>query len=118
MSCKRSWLLILWMITWKVHFPGFRYATNGSLLDECVGFVIHRTEEGGFGNKISSSTALFVTLGRIVDIQAREKCLISTDSSVKALLSRKILHRTHPLVYEYEQMCSDLLWKGFEVKIM
>jgi hypothetical protein len=92
MSCKRSLLLILWMITWKGHFLGFRYATDGSLLDECVGLVIHRTEEGGFGYKISSSTgmftaeltALFVTLGRIVDIQAREKCLILTDSSVQS----------------------------------
>jgi hypothetical protein len=23
--CRRSWLLILWDITWKGHFPGFRY---------------------------------------------------------------------------------------------
>jgi hypothetical protein len=93
------------------------FYTDGSLIDECScsGFVIHRTEEGGFGNKISSPTviftveftALFVTLGRIVeDIQAREKYLILTDSlsSVKALLSRKIFHRTHPLVYEYKPM--------------
>jgi hypothetical protein len=28
-------------------------------------------------------------------------------SSVKALLSRKISHRTHPLVYECKQMCSE-----------
>jgi hypothetical protein len=101
------------------------FYTDGSLIAECAGFVIRRTEEGGFGYKISSPTgiftaeltALFVTLRRIVeDIQAREKCLILTDSLT--LLSRKILHRTHPLVYEYEQMCSDLLWKGFEVEIM
>jgi hypothetical protein len=43
-------------------------------------------------------------------IQPREKCLILTDSlsSVKALLSRKISHRTHPL-------CSDLLEDEVEV---
>jgi hypothetical protein len=46
--------------------------------------------------------------------------LILTDSlsSVKALLSKNISHRTHPLVYECIQMCSDLLWNGVEVEIM
>jgi hypothetical protein len=39
-------------------------------------------------------------------------------SSVKALLSRKISHRTHPLVYECNQMCSDLLEDGVGVEIM
>jgi ribonuclease HI len=49
-----------------------------------------------------------------------EKCLILTDSlcSVKALLSRKISHRAHPLFYEYKQMCSDLLGNGVEVEII
>jgi hypothetical protein len=53
-------------------------------------------------------------------IQPPEKCLILTDSlsSVKALLSRKLSHRTHPLVYECKQMCSDLLEVGVEVEIM
>jgi hypothetical protein len=73
------------------------------------------TGEGGFGYKISSPagifiaelTALFVTLQRIGEvIQPPEKCWIFTDSlsSVKALLSRKISHRIHPLVYECKQM--------------
>jgi UDP-N-acetylmuramyl tripeptide synthase len=46
--------------------------------------------------------------------------LVLTDSlsSVKALLSRKISHRTHPPVYECQQMCSDLLEDGVEVGIM
>jgi hypothetical protein len=46
------------------------------------------------------------------------QCLILTDSlsSVKPLLSRKIPHRTHPLVYECKQMCSDLLEDGVEVE--
>jgi hypothetical protein len=39
-------------------------------------------------------------------------------SSVKALLSIKISHRTHPLVYECKQMCSDLLENGVEIEIM
>jgi hypothetical protein len=38
-------------------------------------------------------------------------------SSVRALFSRKILHRIHPLVYECKQMCSDLLEDGVEVEI-
>jgi hypothetical protein len=53
-------------------------------------------------------------------MQPPEKCLISTASlsSVKALLSRKILHRTHSLVYECKQMCRNLLWNGVEVEMM
>jgi hypothetical protein len=39
-------------------------------------------------------------------------------SSVKALLSRKKSHRTHSMIYELKQMCSDLLWNGVEVEIM
>jgi hypothetical protein len=34
------------------------------------------------------------------------------------LLGRKISHRTHTLVYESKQMCSDLLGDGVEVEIM
>jgi ribonuclease HI len=46
--------------------------------------------------------------------------LILTDSlsSVKALLSNKISHRTHPLVYECKQMCGELLEDGVEVEII
>jgi hypothetical protein len=91
--------------------------------------AIHRTRESGFGYNISSPagiftaelTALFVTLRHIGKvIQPPEKCLILTGSlsSVKALLSRKISHRTHLLVYECKQMCSDLLEDGVEVEIM
>jgi ribonuclease HI len=100
------------------------------LIDGCAGFAFHRTREGGFGYKISNPTgiftakltALFVTLQNISEIiQPLEKCLILTDSlsSVKALLSRRISnHRTHPVVYECEQMCSDLLEDEVEVEIM
>jgi hypothetical protein len=87
------------------------FYTNGSLIDGCSGFAIHWTEEGGFGYKLSSPaviftadlTALFVALRLIGEvIQPPEKCLILTDSlnSFKALLSKKISHRTHPLIYE------------------
>jgi ribonuclease HI len=46
--------------------------------------------------------------------------MILTDSlsSVKALLSRKISHRTLPLVYECKQMCSDLLEDRVEFELM
>jgi hypothetical protein len=60
---------------------------------------------------------LFVTLRHIGEVfQPPERCLILTDSlsSVKALVSRKISYRTHPLVCE----CSDLLEDGVEVEIM
>jgi hypothetical protein len=53
-------------------------------------------------------------------MQPPKRCLILTASlsSVKALLSRKILHQTHPLVYECKQMCSNQLWNGVEVEMM
>jgi hypothetical protein len=93
-----------------------------SLIDGCAGFAFNRTGVGGFGYKISSPagiftaelTALFVTLRHIGElIQPPEKCLILTESlsSVKALLSRK-------MVYECKQMCSDLMEDGVEVEIM
>jgi hypothetical protein len=94
------------------------FYTDGYLIDGCAGFAFHRTGEG-VGYKISSPagiftaelTTLFVTLRHIGEvIQLPEKCLILTDSlsSVKALLSRKISHRIHPLVCECKQMFSDL----------
>jgi hypothetical protein len=58
------------------------FYTVGSLIDGCAGFGFHRTGEGGFGYKISSSagifttelTALFVTLLHIEEvIQPRKK---------------------------------------------
>jgi hypothetical protein len=95
------------------------FHTDGSLIDGCAGFAFYRTGEGSFGYMISSPvgiftvelTALFASLRHIGKvIQSSEKCLILTDSLslVKALLSRKISHRTHPLmVYECKQMCSE-----------
>jgi ribonuclease HI len=99
------------------------------LIDGCTGFAFNRTGKSGFGYKISSPAgiftvelpALFVTLRHIGEvIQPLEKCLLLTDSlsSVKALVSRKISHRTHLLDYECKQMCSDLLEDGVEVEIM
>jgi hypothetical protein len=87
------------------------FYTDGSLIDGCPGFGIHWTEKGSVGYKLSSPagvftadlTALFVTLQLIGEgFQHPEKCLILTDSfsSVKALLLKKISHRTHPLIYE------------------
>jgi hypothetical protein len=60
--------------------------------------------------------SMLVIFGKVILPQ----CLILTDSlgSVKPLLSRKILHRTHPLVYECKQMCSDLLEDGVDVEII
>jgi hypothetical protein len=70
----------------------------------------------------------FIGLGRVVlaatyrgtPRKSAEKCLILKDSLslVKALLSKKISHRTHPLVYECKQMCSNPLEDGVEIEIM
>jgi hypothetical protein len=54
------------------YIDGFFY-TDGSLIDRCAEFVFHRTDEDGFGYKISKPagiftaelTALFVTLRHI-----------------------------------------------------
>jgi hypothetical protein len=93
-------------------------------------FVIHRTEEDGFGYQITSLagiftvelTALFVTLWHVNDVIQLPFnwyfFLTDSLSSVKAMLSRKISHRTHSLVYECKQMCSGLFWNGVEVVIM
>jgi hypothetical protein len=89
-------------------------------------FFIWMDAQGGSGYKISSLAGIFTakltTLLRYIreDIQPLETCLILTDSlsSVKALLSRKKSHRTHPLVYECKEMCSDLLRNGVQVEIM
>jgi hypothetical protein len=97
----------------KTHPTTHFFYTDGSFIDGSTGFAFHRTGEGGFGYNISSPagifsaelTVLFVTLRHIGEvIQPPEKCLILTDSlsSVKALLSREISHRTHPLVWRME----------------
>jgi hypothetical protein len=78
---------------------------------QCAGLAFHWTVEGGFGYKISipagiftaELTALFVTLRHTEKvIQPPEKSLILTGSlsSVKVIMSRKISHQTHSLVYE------------------
>jgi hypothetical protein len=35
------------------------FYTEDSLIDGCAGFALHRTEEGGFGYKISSPAGIF-----------------------------------------------------------
>jgi ribonuclease HI len=91
------------------------FYTAGSLIEGSVGFAVHQTGVGGFGFKLSSPagelSALFMALRHIREvIQPPEKCLILTDSlsSIRAMLSRRISWRTHPLVYECKQLCFDL----------
>jgi hypothetical protein len=68
--------------------------------------------KGGLRHKILSPagvftaelSALFTTLrhiAEVIPIRLPERCLILTDSlsSIKAMMSRKIAHQTHPLVY-------------------
>jgi hypothetical protein len=38
--------------------------------------------------------------------------------AVKVLLSRKLSHRSQPLVYECKQICNNLLWDEVDVKVM
>jgi hypothetical protein len=55
------------------YLPSQNRKPDGSLIDGCAGFAIHRTEVGGFGNKIlipagiftAEFTALFVTLRHV-----------------------------------------------------
>jgi ribonuclease HI len=103
------------------------FFTDGSLIEGSAGFAIHRTGVGGFGFKLPSPagvfsaelSALFMALRHIKEvIQPPEKCLILTDSlsSIKAMLSRRISWRTHPIVYECKQLCFDFMRDLIEVK--
>jgi hypothetical protein len=81
----------------------------------------HPASVGAFGYKIQGPAgvftadlnALFTALRHIARvIRPRERCLILTDSlsSIKAMLSRKIAHQTHPLVSlnGCKQLCRSL----------
>jgi ribonuclease HI len=103
--------------------------TDGSLIEGCAGFAVHQMGVDGFGHKIqipagvltAELNALFTALRHIVEvIRSPERCLIRTDSlrSIKAMLSKKIAHPTHPLVYECKQLCWRLCQNGIEVKLM
>jgi hypothetical protein len=92
------------------------FHTAGSLIEGCAGFAVHQMGVGGFGHRIPSPAAvftaelsvLFTALRHIAEfIRPPEGCLILTDSLswFKAMLSRKIAHQTHPLVYECKQLC-------------
>jgi hypothetical protein len=104
------------------------FYTDGSLIEGSTGFALHRTGVGGFGFKLSSPagvfptepSALFMALRHIREvIQPPEKCLILTDSLslIKAMLSRRISWRTHPLVYECKQLCFDLTRDLIKVRL-
>jgi hypothetical protein len=79
------------------------------MIDECAGFAIHRTAQSGFGYNISSSAGIFTAELTL------ERCLILTHSlsSVKALLSRKLSHRTHPLDYECNQIFNSIQFNSY-----
>jgi ribonuclease HI len=105
------------------------FYTDGSLIEGSAGCADHRTGVGEFGFKLSSSadvcsaelSALFMALQHIREaIQPPEKCLILTGSlsSIKAMLSKRLSWQTHPLVYEWKQLCFDLMRDLIEVKLM
>jgi ribonuclease HI len=94
-----------------------------------AGFAVHQMGVSDFGHKIPSLagvftaelSALFTALRHISEvIRPPKRCLILTDSlsSIKAMLSRKIAHQTHPLVNEFKQLCWSLCQNGIEVKLM
>jgi ribonuclease HI len=105
------------------------FYTDGSLIEGCVSFAVHQMGVSEFGHKIPSPagvftvelSTLFTALRHIAEvIRPSERCLILTDSlsSIKAMLSRKIAHQTHPLVYECKQLCWSLCHNAIEVKLM
>jgi ribonuclease HI len=93
-----------------------------------LNFILH-FDVGGFGYNIigpagvitAELNALFTALRHIAEIiWPPERCLILTDSlsSIKAMLSSKIAHHSHPLVYVCKQLCCSLCQNGIEVKLM
>jgi hypothetical protein len=80
------------------------FYTDGSLIKGRAGHKV-QSLTGVFTAELS---ALFTVLRHIAEvIQPPERSLILTDSlsSIKDMLSRKIAHRTHLLVYECKQLC-------------
>jgi hypothetical protein len=78
---------------------------------------------GGFGQRILSPVAelsiLFTALRHITEVKRLpEGCLILTDSlsSIKAMLSRKIAHQTHPLCQNGIEM--KLMWIPSHVRLV
>jgi hypothetical protein len=107
------------------------FYTDGSLIERCAGFAFHQMGVGGFGHKIPSPAGVFTAemsdlftalrhIAEVIHIQPPERCLILIDSlsSIQAMLSRRIAHLTHPLVYECKQLCWSLYPNGIEVKFM
>jgi ribonuclease HI len=91
------------------------FYTDGSLIEGCAGFAVHQMVVSAFRYKIQGPagvftaelSALFTALRHIAEVpRPPERCLILTDSlsSIKAVLSRKIAHQIHPLVYECKQL--------------
>jgi hypothetical protein len=109
--------------------PSCIFYTDGSLIEGCAGFAVHQMGVGGFGYKIrgpagvftAELSALFTGQRHIAELKRpQERCLIFTDtlSSIKAMLSKKIAHQTHPLVYECKKLCWSLCQNGIEVKLI
>jgi ribonuclease HI len=108
---------------------GFVHVLYGWLFDEvCAGFATQMGVDG-FGQKILSPagiftaelSALFTALQHTAEvIQPPERCLILTDSLslIRAMLSRKIAHQTHPLVYECKQLCWSMCQNEIDMKLM
>jgi hypothetical protein len=84
------------------------FYTDDSLIEGFAGFAVHQMGVGGLGHKILSPAGVFTAELSALFTALRwplKRCLILTDSlsSIKVMLSRKIAHQTHPLVYEYKQ---------------
>jgi hypothetical protein len=107
------------------------FYTDGSFIEGSVGFAIHRTGKGGCGFKLLSPagvfsaklSTLFMALRHIREvIQPPKKCLILTDSLswIKAMLSRRISWRTHPLVYDLMRDFIEmkLIWTPSHVELV
>jgi hypothetical protein len=95
------------------------FYTERSFIEGCVGFAVHQMGMGGFGYKIRGPTgvftaelsALFTALRHIAKVsRPPERCfsLNNSLSSIKVMLSRKIPHQTHFLVYECKKLCWSL----------
>jgi ribonuclease HI len=105
------------------------FYTDCSLIEGCAGFTVHQMGVGGLGHKKSSPasvftaelSSVFTALRHIAEvIRPPERCIILTDSlnSIKAMLSRRIAHKTHPLLYKCKQLGWCLCQNRIEVKLM
>jgi hypothetical protein len=77
-----------------------------SLIEGCAGFAVYLMGVGGFGYKIQGPAGVFTAeLSAVFTALRHIGYMLRLYGTIKAMMSRKIAHQTHPVVYECKQLC-------------